>query len=90
VTIALGAVRGIIETTQGLAPEAWQRHLDIYVAGLRPAADPLPDRELSREKLDELITERLRLRETVLQVPQSAVDRVGRRALVVGAPPDQR
>jgi AcrR family transcriptional regulator len=59
VTIALWAIRGIIETTQGLAPEAWQRHLDIYIAGLRPAADPLPDRELSREKLDELITERL-------------------------------
>jgi AcrR family transcriptional regulator len=58
VTIVLWAIRGIIETTQGLSPEAWQRHLDIFIAGLRPAADPLPDRELSREKLDELITER--------------------------------
>jgi AcrR family transcriptional regulator len=58
VTIALWAVRGIIETTQGRAPEAWQRHLDIFIAGLRPAADPLPDRELSREKLDKLLTER--------------------------------
>jgi AcrR family transcriptional regulator len=56
VTIALWAVRGIIETTQGRAPEAWRRHLDVYIAGLRPSADPLPDRELSREKLDELIT----------------------------------
>jgi AcrR family transcriptional regulator len=54
VTIALWAVRGIIETTQGRAPEAWQRHLDVYIAGLRPAADPLPDRVLSREKLDGL------------------------------------
>ena len=58
VTIALWAVRGIIETTQGHAPEAWQRHLDIVIAGLRPAADPLPDRELSREKLDNLLTGR--------------------------------
>jgi AcrR family transcriptional regulator len=58
VTIALWAVRGIIETTQGHAPEAWQRHLDIFIAGLRPAADPLPDRELSREKLDKLLTGR--------------------------------
>jgi AcrR family transcriptional regulator len=58
VTIALWAVRGIIETTQGQAPEAWQRHLDVYIAGLRPAADPLPDRRLSREKLDELSTGR--------------------------------
>jgi AcrR family transcriptional regulator len=58
VTIALWAVRGIIETTQGRAPEAWQRHLDVYIAGLRPAAEPLPDRMVSREKLDELITDR--------------------------------
>jgi AcrR family transcriptional regulator len=58
VTIALWAIRGIIETTQGQAPEAWQRHLDVYVAGLRPAAESLPDRVLSREKLDELITPR--------------------------------
>jgi AcrR family transcriptional regulator len=58
VTIALWAIRGIIETTQGRAPEAWQRHLDIFIAGLRPAAAPLPDRVLSREKLDELLTEK--------------------------------
>jgi AcrR family transcriptional regulator len=55
VTIALWAVRGIIETTQGRAPEAWQRYLDIFIAGLRPASDPLAHRVLSREKLDELI-----------------------------------
>ena len=57
VTIVLWAVRGIIETTQGRAPEAWQRHLDVYVAGLRPSADPLPERGLSRAKLDQLLTE---------------------------------
>jgi AcrR family transcriptional regulator len=58
VTIVLWAIRGIIETTQGGAPEAWQRHLDIFIAGLRPAADPLPDRVLSREKLDKLLSGR--------------------------------
>jgi AcrR family transcriptional regulator len=58
VTIVLWAIRGIIETTQGGAPEAWQRHLDIFIAGLRPAADPLPDRVLSREKLDKLLAGR--------------------------------
>jgi AcrR family transcriptional regulator len=47
VTIALWAIRGIIETTQGRAPQAWQRHLDIFVAGLRPAAQPLPHRVLT-------------------------------------------
>jgi len=44
----LWAIRGIIETTQGHAPEAWQRHLDVYTAGLRPATDPLPARNGSR------------------------------------------
>jgi AcrR family transcriptional regulator len=58
VTIGLWAIRGIIETTGGRAPEAWQRHLDIFIAGLRPAAEPLPDRMLSREKLDKLLAER--------------------------------
>jgi AcrR family transcriptional regulator len=58
VTVALWAIRGIIETTQSLAPEAWQRHLDVYIAGLRPAAEPLPDRVLSRDKLDQLISQR--------------------------------
>src|SRR6201996_6025525 len=58
VTVALWAVRGIIETTQSLAPEAWQRHLDVYIAGLRPAAEPLPDRMLSRDKLDQLNNQR--------------------------------
>jgi AcrR family transcriptional regulator len=57
VTIALWGVRGIIETTQGGAPEAWRRYLDIFIAGLRPAADPLPDREVSREQLDKLLAE---------------------------------
>jgi AcrR family transcriptional regulator len=57
VTIGLWAIRGIIETTGGRAPEAWQRHLDLFIAGLRPAADPLPDRMLSREKLDKLLVE---------------------------------
>ncbi len=62
-TIALWAIRGIIETTQGQAPEAWQRHLDVYIAGLRPAAEPLPDRLLSREKLDKLVSRALSLAE---------------------------
>jgi hypothetical protein len=29
----------------------------VYLAGLRPADEPLPDRMVSREKLDELISE---------------------------------
>ena len=40
-------------------PEAWQRHLGVFMAGLRPASEPLPCRVLSREELDELIANRL-------------------------------
>src|SRR6202035_921778 len=57
VRIALWAFRGIVETTQVRAPEPWQRPLDVYIAGLRPAAEALPDRLVSREKLDKLMTE---------------------------------
>ena len=56
-TMVLWSIRGVIETTAGRAPDAWRRHLDILIAGLRPAAEPLPDRVLSREKLDKLLAE---------------------------------
>ena len=54
-TITLWAIRGIIESTVGQSPEAWQRHLDIFIAGLRPSPQPLPHPALTRDKLDELI-----------------------------------
>jgi len=48
------ALRGIIETTATIAPEAWKRHLDIHLAGLRTA--PLPTRRpsLSRAQLSQI------------------------------------
>jgi AcrR family transcriptional regulator len=33
------STRDIIETTRGIAPTAWRRHLEIFVAGLRPVTD---------------------------------------------------
>jgi AcrR family transcriptional regulator len=34
------AIRGIIQTTGAVAPLAWERHLDIHLAGLRAAILP--------------------------------------------------
>jgi AcrR family transcriptional regulator len=47
------ALRGIVETTGTVAPHAWERHLDIHLAGLRSPAEPsarpgLTDAELAR------------------------------------------
>lgn len=35
VRATLWAIRGVIETAGPLAPQAWERHLDLHLAGLR-------------------------------------------------------
>ncbi|HEY3482986.1 MAG TPA: hypothetical protein VGL02_29245, partial [Streptomyces sp.] len=48
------AMRGIVETTGSVAPDAWQRHLDIHLAGLR-APGPQSTRDpVSREQLTQI------------------------------------
>jgi AcrR family transcriptional regulator len=42
VTVAFWAVRGIIESAGDIAPGAWERHLDLLIAGLRPDGRALP------------------------------------------------
>jgi AcrR family transcriptional regulator len=54
-TMSFWSIRGVIETTRGAAPEAWRRHLDILIAGMRPAAGPLAHRPLTAAQLDEVI-----------------------------------
>jgi AcrR family transcriptional regulator len=36
VTVAMWSLRGLIEMTRDTAPDAWRRHLELLVAGLRP------------------------------------------------------
>jgi AcrR family transcriptional regulator len=43
VTMVMWSIRGVIETTRAVAPDAWRRHLDVLVAGLRPPADSFAD-----------------------------------------------
>jgi AcrR family transcriptional regulator len=55
-TVLMWSVRGVIETTREVAPNAWQRHLDILIAGLRPTTEPLQHPPLSRNQVDAILT----------------------------------
>lgn len=55
VSIVLFALRGIIETTQERAPDAWRRHLDILIAGMRPAEQDLAHRALTPSQLNAIV-----------------------------------
>jgi AcrR family transcriptional regulator len=39
VTMAMWSLRGLIEMTRDTAPDAWRRHLELLIAGLRPPLD---------------------------------------------------
>jgi AcrR family transcriptional regulator len=39
ISMILWSLRGVIETTRGIAPTAWRRHLELLIAGLRPTTD---------------------------------------------------
>jgi AcrR family transcriptional regulator len=56
-TVILWSIRGVIETTRGAAPDAWRRHLDILLAGLRPASRPLTHPPLPQSNLDQVIAQ---------------------------------
>jgi AcrR family transcriptional regulator len=56
VTVLMWSVRGVIETSHCVAPDAWRRHLDILIAGLRPASAPLPHPALTRRQVDLIIS----------------------------------
>lgn len=47
------SLRGVIETTKATAPDAWQRHLEVVLLGMRPSATalvhgPLPEAVVER------------------------------------------
>jgi AcrR family transcriptional regulator len=39
ISLVLWSMRGVIETTREIAPNAWRRHLELLLAGLRPVGD---------------------------------------------------
>lgn len=54
-TMVMWSIRGVIETTQHAAPDAWRRHLDILLAGLRPSDAALAHRPMTRNQVDHAI-----------------------------------
>jgi AcrR family transcriptional regulator len=55
-TMVLWSTRGVIETTQSVAPDAWRRHLDLLLAGMRPSPEDLPHRPVSPAEVDSILT----------------------------------
>lgn len=56
-TVIMWSIRGVIETTSAVAPDAWRRHLSILVAGLRPASTALGHRPMTRAQVNEVLAE---------------------------------
>jgi hypothetical protein len=52
------SMRGVLETTRTNAPEAWKRHLDLLIAGMRPSKTALPHRALSQKQVDRILSKR--------------------------------
>jgi AcrR family transcriptional regulator len=55
ISLALWSMRGVLETTGANEPEAWKRHLDLLVAGMRPSETPLSHRPLSQVHVDRVL-----------------------------------
>ena len=49
------SLRGVIETTRGVAPDAWRRHLEIILAGVRPSQGSLEHPPLDRTTFDQVV-----------------------------------
>jgi AcrR family transcriptional regulator len=58
VSLMLWSIRGVLETTGPNAPEAWQRHLDLLIAGVRPTEGELAHRALSQNQIDRILARR--------------------------------
>jgi AcrR family transcriptional regulator len=57
-SLVMWSLRGVLETTRTNAPEAWRRHLDLLVAGMRPADSVLPHRPLSQAQVNRVVSKR--------------------------------
>jgi AcrR family transcriptional regulator len=55
VAVALWAVQGVLDVTRGQPVEAWRRHLEVLVAGLRPDSRSLPHPSLTDEEMTAVI-----------------------------------
>jgi AcrR family transcriptional regulator len=54
-SLVMWSIRGVLETTGSNAPEAWKRHLDLLVAGMRPTKAQLAHRPLGQHQVDRIL-----------------------------------
>ncbi|HWE57803.1 MAG TPA: helix-turn-helix domain-containing protein [Acidimicrobiales bacterium] len=55
VTLIMWSLRGVIETTGAVSPDAWRRHLSLLVAAIRPGGPPLARSPITRAECDRII-----------------------------------
>jgi AcrR family transcriptional regulator len=55
-SLVMWSIRGVLETTRSHAPEAWRRHLDLLVAGMRPSETALAHRPLRQSEVDRILS----------------------------------
>jgi AcrR family transcriptional regulator len=55
VAMLLWSIRGVVETTAAVAPDAWRRHLDLLLAAVAPSDRPLRHPPLSASEVDAAI-----------------------------------
>lgn len=55
VAMLLWSIRGVVETTAAVAPDAWRRHLDLLLAAVAPSDLPLDHPPLSDGQVDAAI-----------------------------------
>jgi AcrR family transcriptional regulator len=56
--VIMWSLRGVIQSTRSLAPDAWRRHLELLTAGMRPAEHHLTQPALTQQQLDAILTQR--------------------------------
>jgi AcrR family transcriptional regulator len=59
VSLIMWSMRGVLETSGANVPEAWRRHLDLLVAGMRPSDTALSHPPLSQEQVDLIVSKRI-------------------------------
>jgi AcrR family transcriptional regulator len=56
ISLVMWSMRGVLETTRSNVPDAWRRHLDLLIAGMRPADTALSHRALSQNQVDRILS----------------------------------
>ena len=55
INLVMWSIRGVLETTRANAPDAWRRHLELLIAGMRPTDAKLGHRPLTRVQVDRIL-----------------------------------